>query len=38
MSDTPIPPVDTDGPEPRDPIVPIPLQEEMENSFLDYAM
>ena len=38
MSDTPIPPVDTDGPEPRDPILPIPLQEEMENSFLDYAM
>src|SRR4051794_28405500 len=38
MSDTPIPPADTDGPEPRDPILPIPLQEEMENSFLDYAM
>jgi DNA gyrase subunit A len=38
MSDTPIPPIDTDGPEPRDPIMPIPLQEEMENSFLDYAM
>src|SRR3954471_24416648 len=38
MSDTPIPPVDTDGPEPRDPILPIPLQEEMENSFLDHAM
>src|SRR5436190_457662 len=38
MSDTPIPPVDTDGSEPRDPVVPIPLQEEMENSFLDYAM
>ena len=30
MSDTPIPPID--------PISPIPLQEEMENSFLDYAM
>ena len=29
MSDTPIP---------IDPISPIPLQEEMENSFLDYAM
>jgi DNA gyrase subunit A len=38
MSDTPIPPVDADTPEPRDPISPIPLQEEMENSFLDYAM
>jgi DNA gyrase subunit A len=40
MSDTPIPPADTDGvtPEPSDPIQPIPLQEEMENSFLDYAM
>src|SRR6476469_9600045 len=30
MSDTPTPPID--------PISPIPLQEEMENSFLDYAM
>src|SRR5580765_3322310 len=30
MSDTPTPPID--------PIVPIPLQEEMERSFLDYAM
>src|SRR5215207_4621155 len=30
MSDTPTPPID--------PIQPIPLQEEMENSFLDYAM
>src|SRR3982750_2352282 len=38
MSDTPIPPVDADAPEPSDPISPIPLQEEMENSFLDYAM
>ena len=38
MSDTPNPPVDTDGVEPDDPIQPIPLQDEMENSFLDYAM
>src|SRR5512134_149190 len=40
MSDSTIPPVDADGvtPEPNDPIMPIPLQEEMENSFLDYAM
>jgi DNA gyrase subunit A len=30
MTDTPTPPID--------PIQPIPLQEEMENSFLDYAM
>ncbi len=30
MTDTPTPPID--------PISPIPLQEEMENSFLDYAM
>ena len=43
MSDT-TPPVeppttdDGDGPEGRDPIQPIALQEEMENSFLDYAM
>jgi DNA gyrase subunit A len=38
MSDTPTPPIDTDGAEPNDPIQPIPLQDEMENSFLDYAM
>ena len=43
MSDTtpPIdPPVtdDGDGQEPDDPIQPIALQDEMENSFLDYAM
>ena len=38
MSDTPNPPTDVDGPEGNDPIQPIPLQEEMENSFLDYAM
>src|SRR5215510_6184787 len=38
MSDTPIPPVDADTPEPSDPIQPIQLQDEMENSFLDYAM
>jgi DNA gyrase subunit A len=43
MSDTPTPPppVDTDGPddpEGNDPIQPISLQDEMENSFLDYAM
>ncbi len=42
MSDTPTPPppVDTDdgGPGGHDPIQPIALQEEMENSFLDYAM
>jgi DNA gyrase subunit A len=38
MSDTPNPPVDTDGTDPTDPIQPIALQEEMENSFLDYAM
>ena len=43
MSDTPTPPppVDTDdgdGPEDDGPIQPIALQEEMENSFLDYAM
>jgi DNA gyrase subunit A len=38
MSDTPNPPVDTDDGGPSDPIQPIPLQEEMENSFLDYAM
>jgi len=42
MSDTPSPPpppdVDDDGPDGDDPIQPIALQEEMENSFLDYAM
>jgi DNA gyrase subunit A len=40
MSDTPNPPIDVDddGPEGDDPIQPIALQEEMENSFLDYAM
>jgi DNA gyrase subunit A len=44
MSDTPTtpPPTDTgddgDGPEGDGPIQPIALQEEMENSFLDYAM
>ena len=39
MSDTPNPPTDVDdGSEGDDPIQPIPLQEEMENSFLDYAM
>ncbi|MFW2333678.1 DNA gyrase subunit A [Ilumatobacter sp.] len=42
MSDTPTPPpptdVDDDGPDGDDPIQPIALQEEMENSFLDYAM
>jgi DNA gyrase subunit A len=40
MSDTPNPPtdVDLDGPDGDDPIQPIPLQDEMENSFLDYAM
>ncbi|MDJ0771628.1 MAG: DNA gyrase subunit A [Ilumatobacter sp.] len=40
MSDTPTPPIDVDGdgPDGDDPIQPIPLQEEMENSFLDYAM
>jgi DNA gyrase subunit A len=40
MSDSTIPPIDTDGDGsgPDDPIRPIPLQEEMENSFLDYAM
>ena len=43
MSDTPTtpPPTDTgdgDGPEDDGPIQPIALQEEMENSFLDYAM
>jgi len=42
MSDT-TPPVDPpvtddDGPEDDDPIQPVALQEEMENSFLDYAM
>ncbi|HSJ91372.1 MAG TPA: DNA gyrase subunit A [Ilumatobacter sp.] len=43
MSDT-TPPIDPpttgdgDGPEERGPIQPIALQEEMENSFLDYAM
>lgn len=38
MSDTPNPPIDTDGTDPGDPIQPIALQDEMENSFLDYAM
>ncbi len=40
MSDTPIPPadIDDDGTDGDDPIQPIALQEEMENSFLDYAM
>jgi len=42
MSDTPTPPppvdADPDGPDGDDPIQPIALQEEMENSFLDYAM
>jgi DNA gyrase subunit A len=43
MSDNPTPPsppVDTGGDDGDgiDPIQPIPLQEEMENSFLDYAM
>jgi len=40
MSDTPIPPADTDddGTDGNDPIQPIALQKEMENSFLDYAM
>jgi DNA gyrase subunit A len=38
MSDTPNPPIDTDGTDPSDPIQPIALQDEMENSFLDYAM
>jgi len=40
MSDTPNPPTDVDdgGTNGDDPIQPIPLQEEMENSFLDYAM
>ncbi|MGA1073837.1 MAG: DNA gyrase subunit A [Ilumatobacteraceae bacterium] len=39
MSDTPNPPTDgTDGPDDPGPIQPIALQEEMENSFLDYAM
>jgi DNA gyrase subunit A len=41
MSDTPAPPTDGtdgDGPEDMGPIQPIALQEEMENSFLDYAM
>ncbi len=38
MSDTPTPPTDVDGPDGDDPIQPISLQDEMENSFLDYAM
>ena len=40
MSDTPTPPIDVDddGTDGDGPIQPIPLQEEMENSFLDYAM
>ncbi len=43
MSDTPTPPpppvaADGEGPEDRGPIQPISLQDEMENSFLDYAM
>ena len=40
MSDTPNPPTDVDGggSDGGDPIQPIALQEEMENSFLDYAM
>jgi DNA gyrase subunit A len=37
MSDTPNPPTDDDA-EDAGPIQPIALQEEMENSFLDYAM
>ena len=39
MSDTPIPPTDDDlvGTA-DDPIQPIQLQDEMENSFLEYAM
>ncbi len=40
MSDTPNPPTDVDADDgvPDDPIQPIALQDEMENSFLDYAM
>jgi DNA gyrase subunit A len=40
MSDTPNPPTDDDAvtPEGDGPIQPIALQDEMENSFLDYAM
>jgi DNA gyrase subunit A len=43
MSDTPTPPTppidtDDDGGDGIDPIQPIALQDEMENSFLDYAM
>ena len=38
MSDTPDLPDASDVPPPSDPIVPIALQDEMENSFLDYAM
>jgi DNA gyrase subunit A len=40
MSDSPNPPtdIDDDGPDGDDPIQPIALQDEMENSFLDYAM
>ncbi len=36
MSDTPNPPIDTD--DDGDSVQPIALQDEMENSFLDYAM
>ena len=42
MSDNPTPPidppVDNDGTDGGGPVQPIPLQDEMENSFLDYAM
>ena len=39
MSDTPIPPTDDDlAGTADDPIQPIQLQDEMENSFLEYAM
>ena len=38
MSDTPDTPDLPDVPPPSDPIMPIALQDEMENSFLDYAM
>jgi DNA gyrase subunit A len=37
MSDTPTPPTDGDDVE-REPVQPIQLQDEMENSFLEYAM
>jgi DNA gyrase subunit A len=38
MTDTPNPPTDAPEPEERDPVEPIQLHDEMENSFLDYAM